>query len=55
MQEPIKLRMLTIEKDEEIELIFDDQDLASIEDLDITENHFGSFLKINIKKKPSNT
>ncbi len=50
---PIKVRMLTVEAGQELELIFDDQDLETLEDLEITENHFGSFLKLNIKKKDS--
>ena len=49
---PIKMRMLTVEAGEEIELIFDDESLEDIQDLEITQNHFGSFLKLNIKKKP---
>ena len=50
---PIKLRMLTIEEGEEVELIFDDESLEDMSDLVITQNHFGSFLKLNIKKKSS--
>ena len=46
------MRMLTVEAGEEIELIFDDESLEDIQDLEITQNHFGSFLKLNIKKKP---
>ncbi|MCK5880624.1 MAG: hypothetical protein KAG18_02040 [Sinobacterium sp.] len=48
---PIKLRMLTIDEGEEIEIIFDDESLEDISDLEITQNHFGNFLKLNIKKK----
>jgi len=52
-EQPIKLRMLTVAEGEEIELIFDDQNLEDISDLEITQNHFGSYLKLNIKKKES--
>jgi hypothetical protein len=51
MEKPIKLKMLTIEKDMELELIFDDESLQTLDDLDITVNYFGDFLKLNIKKK----
>ena len=50
-EQPIKVRMLTVEAGQELELIFDDPDLETLADLEITENHFGSFLKLNIKKK----
>lgn len=49
--EPIKFRMITVEKGEEIELIFDDDSIESLDDLDLTVNYFGSFFKLNLKKK----
>ena len=51
MSDEIKLRMLTVEKGEEIELIFDDQDLETLDDLELSVNYFGSYLKLNIKPK----
>ena len=48
---PIKLKMLTIEEGMEVELIFDDLALKTLDDLELTVNHFGDYLKLNIKKK----
>ena len=50
MTQPIKLRMLTVAEGEEIELIFDAPAIESLADISISENHFGSFLKLNIQK-----
>lgn len=47
----MKLRMLTIEPGMELELIFDDESIESLDDLELTSNYFGSFYKLNIKKK----
>lgn len=49
--EPMKLRMLTIEPGMELELIFDDESIESLDDLELTSNYFGSYYKLNIKKK----
>ena len=51
MNEPIKLKMLTIEKGMEIELIFDDTRIQTLDDLDLTVNYFGDYFKLNIKQK----
>lgn len=51
MEKPIKLKMLTIEKDMELEIIFDDTELQTLDDLELSVNYFGDYLKLNIKKK----
>lgn len=48
---PMKLKMLTIPAGMDLELIFDDPDIETLDDLDIGVNYFGSSLKLSITKK----